>query len=535
MRKFRKIAIKCMSIVGALSIGAGVVGQSFIQSKEKGISASAQSNLVKTDALIDTNIENYFDESVVQKLPETVTSNEDISVIVSLHEDSLMDGFKEQSIMKTVSDYATTRQAKTLASQIARKQTAWINRLNNSGISYKLGEKYDTVINGFEIIIKAKDFEEVNKFFAYDATLIVGDVYETAVAEPIHNYVDVYESGIFDTSTSTYQGDGVVVAVLDTGLDYTHTAFSVENFTTENEAFTLSNVSEKVGATVAAQFTEGLTGMDVYVNKKVPFAYDYADKDPDVLPINSDHGTHVAGIIAGNDDEITGVAPNAQLAIMKVFSDEKQGAKDSWILAALEDCVILGVDVINMSLGAGCGFTREVDKENKNIVYDKIREAGISLIAAAGNDYSATLGSTKNGNNPLTSNPDSGPVGAPATYKASLAVASIDGVKTPYLRCDGDMFYFKEATAADAKPRHFVDEILEPLGVDSYDFEYVTIPGLGRSADYPEDKEFYSGKIVLVKRGQTTFEDKVRVAIVEKGAAGIIICVKHLSTAVATV
>jgi hypothetical protein len=54
-------------------------------------------------------------------------------------------------------------------------------------------------------------------------------------------------------------------------------------------------------------------------------------------------------------------------------------------------------------------------------------------------------------------------------------------------------------------------------------FEYVVIPGIGRSSDYPDDDEFYAGKIVLVKRGITTFEDKVRVALKEKGASGIII------------
>lgn len=81
-----------------------------------------------------------------------------------------------------------------------------------------------------------------------------------------------------------------------------------------------------------------------------------------MAPISSEHGTHVAGVIAGKDETITGVAPNAQLAIMKVFSDTQSGAKTSWLLAALEDCVTLGVDVINMSLGSGCGFTREVDE-----------------------------------------------------------------------------------------------------------------------------------------------------------------------------
>ncbi|MBQ5927260.1 MAG: S8 family serine peptidase, partial [Clostridia bacterium] len=60
-------------------------------------------------------------------------------------------------------------------------------------------------------------------------------------------------------------------------------------------------------------------------------------------------------------------------------------------------------------------------------------------------------------------------------------------------------------------------------GVTSHTFEYVTIPGVGRASDYPESAEFYKGKIVLVKRGQTTFEDKVRIALKEKGASGIII------------
>ena len=49
------------------------------------------------------------------------------------------------------------------------------------------------------------------------------------------------------------------------------------------------------------------------------------------------------GVIAGKDDVITGVAPNAQLAIMKIFSDIEDTARTSWILGALEDCVVLEV------------------------------------------------------------------------------------------------------------------------------------------------------------------------------------------------
>jgi lactocepin len=311
-----------------------------------------------------------------------------------------------------LSEFASSNEAKKIESVVERDRKQLLKKLDKSGVSYKVGEYYDTVLSGFEITLKAKDFEKVDELLSAQASLIVGETYQPAVSEVVTNEVDVYSTGIFDSSSSEYQGDGVVVAVLDTGLDYTHSAFSVSNFTTSKEAFTLDgangniSMSEKVSQTAAARFSAGLTGEDVYVNKKVPFAYDYADKDPDVLPINSAHGTHVAGIIAGKDNEITGVAPNAQLAIMKVFSDAQEGAKTSWILAGVEDCVVLGVDVINMSLGSTCGFSREVDEERINVIYDSVRDAGISLICAASNDYNATHGAEKNGSNGLTSNPD---------------------------------------------------------------------------------------------------------------------------------
>jgi lactocepin len=167
----------------------------------------------------------------------------------------------------------------------------------------------------------------------------------------------------------------------------------------------------------ASQLVDGLTAEDVYMTRKIPYAFDYADNDADVAPINSEHGTHVSGIIVGNDDTICGVAPNAQLAFMKVFSDIQTGAKQSWILSAIEDCVKLEVDVINMSLGMSSGFSRESDKAYYNETYNKVREHGISLVAAASNDYNSTFGSEKNGNLGLTSNPDSGTVGSPPYTK----------------------------------------------------------------------------------------------------------------------
>ncbi len=104
----------------------------------------------------------------------------------------------------------------------------------------------------------------------------------------------------------------------------------------------------------------GTSSSSVYLSGKVPYVFDYADHDTDVNHHGgSDHGTHVAGIVAANpaDGSVTGVAPQAQLMILKVFPDGSTGANSDDILAALEDCVTLGVDVVNLSLGSPAGFT----------------------------------------------------------------------------------------------------------------------------------------------------------------------------------
>ncbi|MBQ9848636.1 MAG: leucine-rich repeat protein [Clostridia bacterium] len=461
----------------------------------------------------------YLDSSVMFKLPEGIGDDEEISVIVTVDSANVMDAYEGSDKTMSLSEYASDKnRVSAIKESIAKEKGEVLNALEGKNISYKTGEDYSTVLSGFELLIKARDFEATCKALGDGNGIIVGEVYNTAETQLVENEVKVFGTGIFDSSDSGFDGSGIVVAVLDTGLDSNHTAFSPDNFHSDKLGLTYDDVKSLIGDTAASGLVSGLTVDDVYINDKVPFGFDYADSDSDVYSTHNNHGTHVSGVIVGNDDTIRGVAPNAQLVSMKIFSDVVDTARTAWILAALEDCVVLGVDVINMSIGTACGFSRETDEEAVGGIYERIREAGISMIVAASNSYSSANGSEKNGNLGLTSNPDTGTVGSPSTYDGVMSVASISGVETPYIKYGKTIIYFTESSDAAGEENKFCETL---LGEDeSIDIEYVVIPGVGRSADYTGFD--VKGKIALVRRGSNTFEEKAMIAQ-EQGAAGIII------------
>lgn len=527
MKRFTK------RILASLVIGAiGLTGFSYLMSGNNN-TKDTNTDLSGQLQILNANIDNEQLSRVDQIKAEYLLENKGYSekdvvdVIIELKKDALIDEYlNSDEAYESVGDYALTKEGNESSVNIGKEQSSMISKLTKEGLVGDIEHQYNTIINGFSC---RTTYGNIKKLESYTGVknVIIQDVYNMAETKngtnvggtPVQNLVDVYETGIFDSSTVSYNGDGTSVAILDSGFDCSHEVFNSDASQPNNGPLTPQIIDGVLSESNAMKTTKDLKITDVYYSKKIPFVYDYADKDPDVTPYDSEHGTHVAGIIGGTSETITGVAVKTQLVLMKVFPNLNAGADTDDILAALEDAVLLKVDAINMSLGSTCGFSREKDGDAINRVYDKLNESGISVLAAASNSYSSSFGSAQGNTNKVT-NPDSATVGSPSTYEAALSVASINGVKSKYIvGNDSQVIFFNESNNLASEPYDFFEGLNLPAE-GSVEYEYVTVPGVGMKINYAGIN--VKGKIALVRRGDNTFEEKAKVASSE-GAAGIII------------
>lgn len=139
-----------------------------------------------------------------------------------------------------------------------------------------------------------------------------------------------------------FTGKGVVVAVIDTGVDYS-----------------IQALGGKLGV-------------------KVIGGYDYVDMDEDPLDLDG-HGTAVAGIIAANGTNFKGIAPGAKLLAYRIFG-LNETVETYMIIQAIERAIEDGADIVNLSLGGG------IDRRLLWKVGQRAVQRGVLLVAAAGND-----------------------------------------------------------------------------------------------------------------------------------------------------
>lgn len=407
--------------------------------------------------------------------------DERVRIVIELEEAPLLDSHKV-SQYASVTDFLDSSAVQSTERKLERARKAVKSQLATKLDDVEVRYEYTTVFNGLSVEADYADLETIQDLPGVKDAY-VSQVYQ--LIEPVNEtkLADSVPAIGGDISQKTgYTGKGMVVAILDTGLDTSHEAFQND---VNGAKYTKDAISAKITGNA---LNAGEISVDsVYKSSKIPFAYDYYGTDTNVSGGNS-HGTHVAGIVGANRGQVTGVAPDAQLMILKIFGDDGSGAYDSDILAALDDAVMLGADAINMSLGMTAGFSQAAEAKMQQ-VYQRVKNAGISLMCAAGNEYSSSYKSAGGTDLPLASNPDNGAVASPSTYDAALSVASMNNVKAtaPYLLLGEQKIRYSDPAETASK------QIASLNGT----YEYMDC-GVGATTDFTG--KALSDKVALIQR-----------------------------------
>ncbi|WP_285800661.1 MULTISPECIES: S8 family serine peptidase [unclassified Exiguobacterium] len=348
----------------------------------------------------------------------------------------------------------------------------------------KITKEYRLAINGVAMTIPANEIEHL--LDAGDVKRVWKD--ETVQLElPEQNKAST-QSKMMDSIPQIHvdrlhaeniTGEGIKVGVLDTGVDYNHPD--------------LKNVYKG--------------GYDYIDNDSNPMEATYEDWKnsglPEKHPISgsayyTEHGTHVAGTIAGDqkndvDYAVKGVAPHVDLYSYRVLGPYGSGAT-SGILAGIEKSIADEMDVINLSLGASTNDPLYPT----SVAVNHAMLSGVVTVVAAGN-----------------SGPNEGTLGAPGAAALGITVGASDfAMPIPNfetVQASGETF---ENVLLMGK--NFSDD-LSTFENQSYEVQFA---GIGTSSSF-EGQDF-SGKIALIERGDITFVDKIKNAR-EAGAIAVIL------------
>jgi len=451
--------------------------------------------------------------------------------------DGAAESFLKQSAVSSIGQYIASGEGAVLVQGMKASQQEVISAISAQEMQITVKHSYTTAVNGFAAYVRYGDIAAIEAMPGVES-VVISEKYSVPTTSPANYYAGGGSAGAGFAGTGIFEdavgngGEGTIVAIIDTGVEAAHDAFATIPYVQMLDVEFISSVIE---STNAYALMGGLTAANTYYSGKIPFQFDYADKNVDATPsldqiwsYNGSHGTHVAGIAVGNNDVIQGAAYNAQLVAMKVFSDMSAGAYDVDILAAVEDCMILGVDVMNLSLGSPCGFTSYIGDTLSHMasVYELVSDLGIICNVATGNDSSAFIYADTLQTFNKATNPDNGVVGVPASLQGNFAIGSVDNIVNLMAKVGEEEIVLYNSIDANQYHYNFL-EILQ--GEKSKTFEYVVVPGMGEASDY--EGIDVRGKIAVVMRGGISFEDKQANAA-DAGAVGCIIYNNEVATTI---
>ena len=287
-------------------------------------------------------------EAQIQQEPDlqTLNDSDEVRVIVELESEAIIEKATKNELRL---DEMSKSEVEELQNQALKEQSLVQRKMNSKKIDFEVINSFTNIANGFSAkttLEQAKKIEDISGV----KSVTITNVYERP--EPMMN-----SSGEIIKTNQTwangYNGEGTVVAVIDSGIDSTHKDMVLTNEDKaelqEDEVQAISKKNELPGT---------------YRTSKVPYGYNYMDENQEILDLGegASHGMHVSGIVGANGDVdnggIKGVAPEAQILGMKVFGNDPSASVTfgDVVVKAIDDSVLLGADVINMSLGSTASF-----------------------------------------------------------------------------------------------------------------------------------------------------------------------------------
>ncbi|KAI1394404.1 subtilisin-like protein [Hypoxylon trugodes] len=250
-------------------------------------------------------------------------------------------------------------------------------------------------------------------------------------------------------------GEGAIIAIVDSGVQYTHPA---------------------LGGGIGPNYTI-IGGYDL-----VGDAWPDAPAEPDDDPMDRyGHGTHVAGIIAGKSDQFVGVAPGAKLLSFKVFGSTGYSNEEEVIEGFLR-AFDSGADIISASLGENSGFTSNAWA----VLASRMVDQGVVISIASGNEgdsgpFDASNGAS--GKNVIT-------VGAaePGAFPAQAFSADFD------LDGQSNKTQIAYIPSSDFFPNTILDWPIKPVTLNSSVENDACSP-------LPTDTTSFNGTVALVRIG----------------------------------
>ena len=453
------------------------------------------------------------------KAAELYSTDEVVSAFVVMEGQPLAEKYTSRSLVSA-----------DLEKQMIEKQNAVISAIEKQVLNGKKLEvryQFTYLTNSFTIKTAFGNLEQIAKMEGVKSVFLT-PVFEPATTATPNTAASGAMTGVHTVWEELgYTGTGMKIAIIDTGLDLDHPSFAADPETNEN-SLTQSDIAAVLTDLNAYARRNVITPQTLYRSAKVPFAFNYVDASLTAdhsMDSQGDHGTHVAGIAAANALEgttVVGMAPDAQLIIMKVFG-ANGGAYMDDVAAALEDAMLLGCDVVNASLGSPRGFTSS--NSEIDLIYERLASQDIVATFSAGNEGTSSYDNTWGTDMNRTQNPDNSTIGSPSTWPNTLSIASAENsevMSDNLVLADGTVVFYQDSMAAIYKDAGYAEYawavmMKEIAGVE---FEYVIVPGLGSVEDFASVD--VAGKIAVVMRGTLSFVEKIQNAE-NAGAVGVII------------